>query len=165
MGSPKLTRRGALVAGVTLTGAALTGLVGCRQEDAAPARSAPNPLVAVLARTSALLASYEATVRSHPDLSTRLTPLRADHRRHVAVLTRRLRKASPSHASASPSSTPSTSPPPVPDDQAEALAALTTAERDGLHAATTACLRAPGEYVQLLGSIAACRATHLAVLA
>ncbi len=53
----------------------------------------------------------------------------------------------------------------APDDQGAALTALRTAEQAGQADASTACLAAAAGYAALLGSIAACRATHVEVLA
>ena len=50
------------------------------------------------------------------------------------------------------------------DDPAAAVVALRAAEQAGQADASTACLAATAEHAALLGSIAACRATHVEVL-
>jgi hypothetical protein len=69
----------------------------------------------------------------------------------------------PSTPPPSPSAA-STSGPALPGDRAGLIAVLRTAERKGQEDAVAACLAAPSYRAALLGSIAACRATHLVVL-
>jgi hypothetical protein len=52
----------------------------------------------------------------------------------------------------------------APADPASAIAALASAEKVGQALAQAACLSAPSYRAALLGSITACRATHLEVL-
>ncbi len=160
MGSARLTRRAALTGGVAVT-AALAGLSACRSDDSRSA--APNPLISALSATTALLADFDATLISHPDLAGRLTSLREDHQQHVDQLVHELGSAAPSASAGSPHGNAPSSP--VPDDPHEALQALVAAERRAQQSAAGACLHAPDRHASLLGSIAACRATHLAVLA
>jgi hypothetical protein len=67
-------------------------------------------------------------------------------------------------SSVSPQAPPSASAAGVPPQPPAALAALLTAEKAGVKAASDACLAAPGWRAPLLGSIAACRASHLDLL-
>jgi hypothetical protein len=53
----------------------------------------------------------------------------------------------------------------LPSDRAGIIAALRAAEQKGRTDAVAACLTAPSYRAALLGSIAACRASHLVVLA
>lgn len=155
MGSETLPRRGVLIGGLAAA-AAVVGLAGCTDSE----RSAPpSPVLPVLADSRSLVAAYDAVLVRHADLDGRLGPLRADHRRHVTELTKRLGSATPS---ASTSASPSA--PAVPDDADAAVAMLADAEKKAQHNGVAACLSAPTEYATLFGSIAACRATHVAVL-
>jgi hypothetical protein len=146
---------GGLLAGVGITG--LAGLTGCFGDDK-PTAARPDPLRPVLAGTLALRARYDATAAHHPDLAARLTPLRADHDAHAKALKAAL-------ASPAPTTSPSPAPSPsVPAAPADALAALVTAEQQAQQDAAKACLAAPAATATLLGAVAACRATHQAVL-
>jgi hypothetical protein len=149
---------GALVG--TTVGAALAG---CWPKSDPPAsRPSPHPLTSAVAGTLALIDRYQATLAAYADLGTRLQPLLADHLAHSDALRQAMGVPSPT---ASPAASAGASASVPPDDQAGALAALRTAEEAGQAAATTACLSAAPEYAPLLGSIAACRATHAEVLA
>ena len=153
------TRRGVLgVAAATLGSSALAG---CRIFDSGPDRpSAPDPLQPVLDEAVALAAAYDRAAAGQPGLAKRLTPLAADHRAHIAELTRviggTVRSAGASGAS-------SGSPGPGTDAKV-ALAELRTAEKSAQRTAATACRTAPAARAALVGSIAACRATHAEAL-
>ncbi len=153
-----VTRRGVLtgLAG-TATGLALAG---CWPATKPAAQHSPHPLTPVLAGTTALAERYRATVTAYPDLAARLTPLLADHEAHIEALHKAIGTPDAS-ASASPGASVVASPAP---DPAGALAALRKAEQTGQADAVTACLTAASDYAGLIGSIAACRATHLEVL-
>jgi hypothetical protein len=164
MGSPTLPRRAALTGGMAATAFLAVGLAGCRNDGPARATATPSLLVPVLSATTELLAQYDAVLRRHPELWSRLSPLRNDHNRHAAALVRQLGSAAASaRASRSASPSPSASPV-IPDSPDTAVAALATAERSAQRQAARACLSAPARYATLLGSIAACRASHVAVL-
>lgn len=148
---------GGLLTAAGVTGlAALTGCTGHRK----PKAGRPDPVRPLLAGTLALLALYDATAASHPELAGRLTPLRADHEAHARALKAALAPGAPT-ASPSPPPTPG---PSVPASSAAALAALVAAEQQAQRTIATACLAAPASTATLLGAIAACRATHQAVL-
>jgi hypothetical protein len=100
-------------------------------------------------------------MEAFPDLAEQLQPLLADHRAHLDAVRRAMGVPNPS---GSPSAAASGSVTPEPD-QDSARTALRTAEQTGQSDATAACLAAVAEYAPLLGSIAACRATHVEVLA
>ncbi|TML31994.1 MAG: hypothetical protein E6G35_03160 [Actinobacteria bacterium] len=154
---PVKTRRAVLASAV----GAGAGLVvsGCWGRGA-PAPPKPNPLAPALAGALALVDRYQATVAAYPDLAERLQPLLADHQAHVDALRRAMGTPSPT---ASPSAGGSAAPG-VADDPAAAVVALRAAEQAGQADASTACLAAAAEHAALLGSIAACRATHVEVL-
>jgi hypothetical protein len=152
MGTP---RRVVLAGG--LAGAAAT-LAGCWKpggNGAKPdAKSSAHTLTAVLAGTLALVARYDATIAAQPTQAARLAPLRAEHWAHVTALYTAMGRPAPS---AAPSPAASGAPPAT-------LPALRTAERTAQSDAVAACLAAPAQYAELLGSIAASRACHLEVL-
>jgi hypothetical protein len=153
------TRR-AVLAGLAggVTGAALAG---CWPASDKPAvQHPPHPLTPVLASTGVLVQRYRATIAGYPDLAERLTPLLADHEAHVEALHKAIGTPVAS-ASASPGPSVSAS---LAPDAAGAVAALRRAEQTGQADAVTACLAAASDDAALLGSIAACRATHLEVL-
>lgn len=148
------TRRRVLgvVAGVTV---AATGPAGCGLFDGEPDQPpAPDPLQPVLDEALMLAAMYDRAVVAQPGLSRRLTPLGDDHRAHVAELGRVIGRGTPSAAAPSASA-------PV---AAATLAELRDAERQAQRTATAAARTAPAERAALVGSIAACRASHAEAL-
>lgn len=150
--SGRLTRRTAL-GGALAAGAALSGCSWISPEP-----EPPHPWLGLLAETRALLARYQATLEAHPSLAERLRPLRDNHRTHLKELVRLIGP----QASASPS--PKPSPVVAPEDEKSALAELRAAEQEAQAAASALCLKAKPTTAGLLGSIAACRATHREVL-
>ncbi len=95
-------------------------------------------------------------IAAQPGLAARLTSLRDNHRAHATALARLL---------ILPSAGPT--PPPSADVPAEGnavFAALLAAEKTAAKEAADAALTAPGWIAGLIGSIAACRATHVEVL-
>jgi len=144
-----------------LLGAAACGaaaLAGCDLFDEPKPPPGPDPLEPVRAQAQALADRYAAAIAAAPDLATRLQPLRDAHLAHVAELTKVIGTPPPSP---SPSAPPSAA---APTDPAALLASLRADEEAGRRDAETACLAAPGHRAALLGSIAACRATHVEVL-
>lgn len=135
------------VAGVTLSGCDL--LAG----DPPP----PHPLLGTLRDIRTLLDRYQAAISAHPTLTGRLGPLQDNHRAHLTTVAKLIGPT----ASESPSPANSVSAPP---DEEDAVRELREAERTGQEAAGRACLAAGPEYAGLLGSIAACRASHREVL-
>jgi hypothetical protein len=168
------------------------GLTGCSVLGPDTRWRAADPLAPLLIGTVALADRYDAILAAVPSLADRLTPLRDAHRAHVVALSRELglAEAAPlgstkptlpalrptasgtpgprpsGSASARPSPTPTGPPAPtaIPTDPAAALAQLTLLERTAQAMAVEACLSGPGYRASLLGSIAACRASHLEVL-
>ena len=144
------------MAAATLSSSALAG---CGIFDSGPDRpSSPDPLQPVLDEAVALAAAYDRAAVGLPDLATRLTPLGADHRAHIAELSRVIGRAVPS-ASSEASATPGTA-----SDPKAALAELRKAEQSAQRTAAAACRTAPAARTALVGSIAACRATHAEAL-
>jgi hypothetical protein len=139
-------------AGMTLSGAALTacGLFG---DDPAPTPP-PDPMQPVLDEARALAAQCDRLALAQPDLAARLTPLGDDHKAHVAELTRLLQTTVAPSASALAAETAADT------TVAELRAAEQKAQRTAYLTAKTAAADRAG----LLGSIAACRATHVEAL-
>lgn len=122
----------------------------------------PHPLLGTLRDIRALLGRYEAVIAAQPTLAGRLGPLRDNHRAHLTTVAKLIGPtASEAPTPASPSPTGSAS---APTDEAAAVRELQEAERTGEEVAGRACLAAAPEYAGLLGSIAACRASHREVL-
>jgi hypothetical protein len=144
----------------TVAGAALAGC--WPKSDKPAAHPTPHPLTPVAAGTQALLDRYQATIAGYPDLADRLQPLLADHRAHLDALRRAMGLPASSASATAPASASAS--PSVAADQDGALTALKDAEKAGQTAAATACLAAAAGHAPLLGSIAACRATHGEVL-
>jgi hypothetical protein len=144
-------------------GAALAGLAGCDLLGGEPAPApSPDPLAPLLAGTVELISRYDAALAAHPELSSRLMPVRETHVAHAAELARVTGVATP--ATTGPMSGGSSSSPADPADARGTLAALRAAEQVGRRAAGDACLAAPAERATLLGSIAAARASHAEAL-
>jgi hypothetical protein len=138
-------------------GLAATALAGCGVFDDKPAPAATlDALQPLLDEALALAAAYDRAAAAQPALSARLTPLAADHRAHVADLAR-LIGTSASAPAATASATLESAP-------ADPVAALRTAELTAWKTAVAACLAAPADRAGLIGSIAACRATHAEAL-
>jgi hypothetical protein len=140
------TRRGLLAA------AGVTALAGCGIFDSGPDRPpAPDLLQPVLDEAVALAAAYDRVAAVQPALARRLDPLAADHRAHAAELARVIGTSPPS-ASARAASTAAT------------LGDLRAAVQAAQRTASTACRQAPAARAALVGSIAACRASHVEAL-
>lgn len=138
-------------------GLAATTLTGCGALDDKPAPAVPpDPLQPLLDEALALAAGYDRAAAARPALSARLVPLAADHRVHAADLAKLIGVSA--SASAAPASAP------VENAAADPVAALRTAELAAQRTAVAACLAAPADRAGMVGSIAACRATHAEAL-
>ena len=104
----------------------------------------------VLDEARALAARYDQLALAQPDLAARLTPLGDDHKAHIAELSR-LIEASPAPSASAPAVETS-------------LAELRTAEQKAQRTAITSAKAASPDWAALLGSIAACRASHVEAL-
>ncbi len=146
LGDEGPTRRAVLVSAAA--GLTAAGLGGCDLGQPGPDPTpAPDALLPFLAATIALADTYDAAIDALPALSARLTPLRDDHRAHVRALAKEI-------GVPQPSTHPSTSASPP------ALESLVAAERAAQEEAEKVCLEGPSYRAALLGSIAACRASH-----
>jgi hypothetical protein len=110
----------------------------------------PDPLQPLLDEALALAAAYDRALVTEPGLATRLTPLADDHRAHAAELARVI--------GASPAPAPSA------QNGQETIQDLRQAEQKAQKTAVAACKNAPANRAALVGSIAACRATHAEAL-
>lgn len=117
----------------------------------------PHPLLGTLRDIRTLLDRYQAAISAHPTLAGRLGPLQDNHRAHLTTVAKLIGPT----ASESPSPAKSVAAPP---DEEGAVRELREAERTGQETAGRACLAAGPGYAGLLGSIAACRASHREVL-
>lgn len=127
-----------------LIGAALTATAGCDATEPSPPPP-PDPLLPLLDEALALAGAYDRAIAADPAQSARLTPLAADHRAHAAELAK-LITAKPGASIGS------------------AATDLRTAEQTAQRNAVAACKAAPADRAALVGSIAACRATHVEAL-
>ena len=159
------TRRAVLAAAAGLP---LLAVSGCKGVGALAAPPRPAPDVAVLrsaiAAEEVMIARYDAVMTRSASLAARLRPLRGEHRLHLAQLRSRLIVPPASAAAASPSPSPA-GPGSVPAGSAAAISYLQAAE----HAAAVTLLRqlaaVSPSLAQLMASVAASEATHVAALA
>lgn len=158
------TRRALLAAG----GASLAGAAtGCGWFRPGTEPDPPDPLEPLLAVTRDLAGRYARTMVRHPDLADRLAPVLDTHTAHVTALLETIGR--PELATPSPRPSPgapaSPTPAAIPPDQDDAVDQLRSLEEEALVVAREACLAAPVERIELLGSLCAARASHLEVLA
>jgi hypothetical protein len=147
------TRRGLLAAAV-----GVTTLGGCGIFDARSDRpAAPDPERPVLDEAVALATAYDRAAAVRPGLTRRLAPLAADHRAHIAELSRVMGTPAASASASAPAATPG-------GDAVATLEGLRAAEQTAQRSAYAACRQAPAARAALLGSIAACRASHAEAL-
>jgi hypothetical protein len=158
--SRRITRRRLLAGAVVLASGAAGVAIGLRP-TARPGPQLPlrPPLLqAALDRERALISGLDQAAGADPALGRLLAPLRADHLAHAQAIEASLT----GYAAATPSRTVTTSAGP---EQAPTLAALRAAERAAGQAASTDSAALTGELAVLLGSIAACEAAHVELLA
>ncbi|MEV6524194.1 hypothetical protein AB0M43_19770 [Longispora sp. NPDC051575] len=137
----------------TLVGlAAAVGLAGCGLFDKQAGPPPPNPLAGHLDATVRLAGLYEEAFAATPELADRLGAIRDDHWAHAEAVAAAIRKPKPSRSVAPSGSAPL------------GRAGLLEEEKQAAKAAYDAVLTIPGAYAALLGSIAACRATHVEVM-
>lgn len=162
---PRPSRRrviagGAVAGALVLTGS--VGLTGCTS-SAPPAAVQPDPLERPAKRAESDAALAHAVAARHPDLAAVAGAFATDRQAHGAALRAELHRVRP--GSAPDSSVP---PPPAPvtagADQTEARDALTGAVQAAQDEAAALVPRMPGYRAALLASVAACCASHTAVL-
>jgi hypothetical protein len=149
------TRRWVL--GLTAAGVGGAVLAGCGLLDHAASRApaGADALQPLLTEAVALAAAYDRVVAAQPGLAGRLTPLAADHRAHASELASLIGTAVPSPAPALASAS---------TGAGHLLIQLRANEQTAQRNAVAACTTAPAERAALVGSIAACRATHAEAL-
>lgn len=133
----------------------------------------PDPQLVDLADERDLLAAYDATMARHAGLRDRLAPLRDHHAQHLAALQRALGRSTttptvggtPTGGTDPAQSGGATAASSVPPTPPAALAALRDRERQAATARTRSCINARVDRAPLLGSIAACEASHEVLLA
>jgi hypothetical protein len=161
-------RRRVLVAGATLLLAGPAALTGCTLSARAPKE--PDPLEsparraeadAALATTVAQLADQNAD-HANSALAAAARALAADRMTHATTLRAELRRARPGPASRSAS--PPVASLPVNPDLAGARGALAQAARAAQDEAAGLVMTLPGYRAALLASVAACCASHTALL-
>jgi len=144
------TRRRVLgMAAAGLGGAALSGcgLFG-GGDSSSGGDDAVRPL---LTEAVALAGAYDKAAAAQPGLAARLKPLADDHRAHAAALAKLIGKPVPPAG-------------PAAVGPGDVLAGLRAAEQTAQRNAVAACKAAPAGRAALIGSIAACRATHAEAL-
>jgi hypothetical protein len=153
-GSVQPTRRSVLAAGVLGLGAACTSTrkatPGAVDPDVALTEAARN-------REHALLDAYTAVTAAFPQLSGELSALATDHAQHLAAL-------GPSTASGQATSTPSASTAPSGPHPRAALTRLAALEGATAKEHGEAAVVASRALAPVLASLAACEASHVAVL-
>jgi len=132
-----------------------------------PLTGPPRPSREVVALRGAISAEqiliyrYKAVIAAYQSLARSLEPLLSQHDAHLAQLRGRL--IEPPAASPSPSKPAPV--PAVPGSAADAAAFLQAAERNAAAAQVKRLTAVAPSLAQLLASIAACEATHVAALA
>jgi hypothetical protein len=141
------------VLGATVIGAvAVTAPSGCGLFDSGPDPiSEPDPLQPILDEALALAGAYDRLAAARPELSARIVPLAEDHRAHAAELSRLIGSAAPSGQASAPPA-------------AGSLSEMRKAESAAMKTANASARTAPADRAALVGSIAACRATHVEAL-
>ncbi|MGH3933186.1 MAG: hypothetical protein ACRDTF_24795 [Pseudonocardiaceae bacterium] len=165
MTESRRSRRQMLTAGVavgTLLMAGPTALAGCTS-SAPPVHDEPDPLEGPAQRAEHDVALALAVAGAQPTLEARAVALAADRQAHATALRGELRRVRPSPAPVS--ATPPTTPVMVTADQAVAPDALAGAMRAAQDEAAGLVMLLPGYRAALLASVAACCASHAALLA
>lgn len=163
MTAPRLDRRRVLGAGARGGAALLLGgaaLASCTQRRAP---RPPDPLEPVVRRAAADARLATAVAMTHPALAEAATALATDREAHAAAVRAELRRVRPTPATGTTPATPSGRPP-APTDPTTARRELDDALRAAQDEAAALVGAAPGHRAGLLSSIAACCASHRAVL-
>lgn len=157
---PRPTRRQMLAGTVgVLVTAAVAGAGACTGRPAEP--PAPDPLRALVTAALADAELADAVAAAHPPLAAAAGAVAADRRAHALALDAEVTRATPSPT---PSSTTAPSAQVAPPDPAAATAALVAAVRAAQDQASALVTGLPRHRAGLVASVAACCASHLAVL-
>ncbi len=170
--APGRTRRAVLAAAVASL--PLLAVSGCKGVGALATPPGPAPDVALLraaiAAEELMIARYDAVITSSASLAAGLRPLRAEHRLHLAGLRTRLIVPPGSAAAVTASPAPSASWPAaagaggMPTGPAAAISFLQAAERAAAAALLHQLIAVSPSLAQLMASVAASEATHVAAL-
>lgn len=174
MSGPRHSRRRMLGAGAALLVAGPTVLAGCTGSTPA-APEEPDPLEqparraetdSVLAQAVAQTAAEIANQADGQALTTAATALATDRMAHAIALRTELRRVRPATVprSIAPSAPPIPAPPPAVTDLTSARAALLQAVHSAQDEASQLVATLPGYRAAMLASVAACCASHAAVL-
>jgi hypothetical protein len=159
------SRRGVLAVGTALVLTGPAALTGCSSSARAP--SGPDPLESPARRAEADAALAQAVgqpeAHANPALAASARALAADRMAHATALQAELRRARPGAPSTSAVPPPAGPAPAAPDSSA-ARTALAQAARAAQDEAAGLVVTLPGYRAALLASIAACCATHAALL-
>jgi hypothetical protein len=156
------------VLAATVASLPLLAVTGCQGVGAlaAPPRAAPDVAVlrAVIAAEELMIARYDIVITRSARLAAGLRPLRAEHRLHLAELRSRLIVPPGSQAAARPAhSRPAAARPGR--GPAAAISFLQGAERASAASLLGHLAAVSPSLAQLMASIAASEATHVAALA
>jgi hypothetical protein len=158
------------VLAATVASLPLLAVTGCRGVGAlaAPPRAAPDVAVlrAVIAAEELMIARYDSVITRSASLAAGLRPLRAEHRLHLAELRSRL--IVPPRSRAAAAARPAHSRPTATrpgSGPAAAISFLQGAERSAAADLLRHLATASPSLAQLMASIAASEATHVAALA
>ncbi|MGH3764018.1 MAG: hypothetical protein ACRDS0_23650 [Pseudonocardiaceae bacterium] len=163
-----------LAAGASAAALVLAGpsaLTGCTAS--APAPEQPDPLESLARRAEAdaaqALAAAQRVTDADAGLAAAARALAADRMAHATTLRAELRRVHPNQppsaaVSSPPVAPPSAAPPPPGADPAGTRSALTQAMHAAQDEAAALVLTLPGYRAALLASVAACCATHAALL-
>ena len=155
------TRRSVLAASAVVPLLAVAGC-GAQPVTSAAARSDVAILRSAIAAKQHIAGLYTAALATFPALAGHLDPLLADNLAHLAALRRRL--IEPARSSRRRARGAASPRPPVYPSRAAALTALRAAERAAATAHVAQLQAVTPSLAQLLASIAACEATHVAAL-
>ncbi|MBA3339762.1 MAG: hypothetical protein H0T54_08500 [Geodermatophilaceae bacterium] len=171
-----LSRRSLLLAAAASAAGLSAGLSGCEAGPGPPhaAQATIEELTPVLLGQLKLLALYEQTLSSFPELTTTLSDLQAQSAAHTDALldaapgaAGQIAETSGSRPSASTATLSAAPPQPSPTtavDAATALANVAQAVSSAVDVLQAAALRAVGDLAALLGSCAASTACHARLL-
>jgi len=159
-------RRRVLAAALGAVVLVVPPLAGCAPAQSAP--PVPDPLEPVAEQAEIDVRLATAVAAAHPDLARPAAALASDRRQHAAALRAELRRARPvpptTAAQVAPSSTAAPPPVVVPLDPTNARAALAGVLQTAQDMASALVTATPGHRAALLASIAACCASHQALL-
>ncbi|MFN2494765.1 MAG: hypothetical protein ABR608_02485 [Pseudonocardiaceae bacterium] len=158
------SRRRLLGSGVAVGVLLVSGpSTGCAP-SAPEAPEGPDPLESPATRAESDVALAQAAAATHPALAAAATALAADRQAHATALRGELRRVQPAPNPTPGSSVPSTMPAIAGSDADGAREALARAVHAAQEEAAGLVATLPGYRAALLASVAACCASHAAML-